>query len=159
LGSGTSTWRSRTFRGRAMSGAGGGNVSVGLFHAGQAGVSNQMLLQVGIDWALSTQPGKGAFSFSTQMNFRKFQFSFLCWRGVPDLDLHQVGARVASGTCLCIHAAGGDDLGLGVFAERAEQGDEVVIGDVLLFARKDAGDVAAREAGKPPDVGLLEIVL
>jgi hypothetical protein len=88
------------------------------------------------------------------MNLRQFDFAVFGLAGVFYADLDKLGARTDS----CVHAASGNQFGLGVFVGREsfEEGDKVVVREVGVVAAKEAADVAAGKAGLPGEVGLCE---
>ena len=130
-----------------------------LLHAEEAGVANQVLLQGGVEGTLMAQPGKSTLGPLTQMDLRKLGFSLLGRAGDFHFDFDQVGARAARGTGFGIQTAGGDQLGLGqlVGGEESQDGGEVLIGEFVGFTAKQPANIAAREAGPPGDVALIEM--
>jgi len=132
-----------------------------LFHAGQAGVANQMLFQIRVDRALAAQPGEGVFGLLTQMNLldgppllgplpRRRRGRCLWFNA----DLDEVRARSDAG----IHAAGGDQFGLGdlVGGKDFEDGDEVLVGEVVRLATEQTADVALGQATRPCEFALIQ---
>ena len=130
-----------------------------LLHARQAGVANQVPLQVRVEGALTAQPGESTLCLLTQMDLRKLHFAFLGRAGDFHFDFDQVGARRASGTSLGVHAAGGNQLGLGelVSGEDFQEGDEVLVRKLVGFSVEQAADVTLGEAAPPGEFALVEL--
>lgn len=138
-------------------------MGVRLLHACQAGVANQVVLQFGVEGALTAQPGESTLCLFTQMNLRKLCLARFCRGGIPDLDLDQIGAGYATrtGHLASVHALSSDQVGLGlrVGGEDVEDGDNVLIGKTVGFTIDEAADETAREAALAADVALVEVVL
>ena len=132
-----------------------------LAHPRQFRVANQVFLEVGVERALTAQPGKRALGFGTEFNMRERcrGTSGECRGriGFLDTDLNQFRAQGVSDTCLYIHAARDDEfrLGLRVGGEGFEQGDKVGVGQVARLAAEQTADVAARNAAGFGEVALV----
>jgi hypothetical protein len=109
-----------------------------LFHAGEFGVANQVLLQVRVDRALTAKPGESAFGLVAQMNL--FEFGFLDRWGAFEFDFDEGGAWGAGGCGLGVLTAGRDELGLGerVGGEDFQESGEVLIGELMGLAAEEA---------------------
>jgi hypothetical protein len=123
-------------------------------HAGEFGVADKVTLQLGIERALAAQPGKGPFGLLAQRDLRKLRFAALARRGAFDFDFDQLSARPYPG----IHAARGDQLGLGVGigGKEAQDGGEVRVGEFMSLAAEQPADVAFGEAAAAGDGALIE---
>jgi len=132
-----------------------------LLHPHQMSIADQVLLQVRVERALASQPGKGSFGFLTQMNLRSLDLAFLGWPGAFDFDFDQVGARRACGPGLRVQTTGGDQLGLGqlVGGEDLQDGTEVLVGEVVGGSAEQPADVTLGQAGRLGQVALVEVAL
>ncbi len=132
-----------------------GDRAGGSLHAGEFGVADEVFLEVGIEWALAAEPGEGAFGFGAELDLGRFRGLLPC-SAEFDFDFDQVGAGCASGAGASVHAASGDDLGLGerVGGEGFQDGQEILVGDVWCFAAVQSADEAFRDAGGAGDIGL-----
>ena len=92
------------------------------------------------------------------MNLRRLRLAFVGWYGLFEADVNQVGARGASGTGQGVHATRRDELGLGVRVggEEFEDGNEIVVGELVGLAAEEAADVALGEAASPGEFALVD---
>jgi len=132
-----------------------------LFHAGEFGVADEVLLQIGIERALAPQPRKRALGFLTQFNegiLRLPRHRRLAGRGarrLPDVDVHQFRARANPG----VHAARGDEFGLtlGIGGEYFQQVGEVGVGQFVEVTAQQPADVTPRDAAELGEVALVHL--
>ena len=87
------------------------------------------------------------------MNLRKLILPFFGRPDGLDLDFDKVGARPDAR----IHAASGDQLGLGELVGREDfkDGDEVLVRKLVRLTVEQAADVAFREAAPPGQFALV----
>ena len=131
-----------------------------LLHAGQFRVAHKVLLQLGINRALTAQPGKRALRLMTQFNMVEFSgarsWKFGAGRvGFLDADLDQFRSRADAG----IHAARGDEFGLGLRVGRKgfEQRGEIGVREFGELAAQEAADVAFGDAALFGEVALVHV--
>jgi hypothetical protein len=138
-----------------------------LSHAGEAGVTDEVLLEVGIDGALAAQPRDRALGLRGQRDggerirvrivecgMRSGLSRGRCGGVGIDGDADAVG----TGADPDVETAGGHQLGLvsRVAAETFQQGDEMVVGQVIGLAGEQPRDMAARQARRAHEIGLAE---
>lgn len=126
-----------------------------LFHAGKAGVADEVFLEVGVERALAAQPGEGAFGLLGELNLREVAPRFI-WRRTFDPNLDQISAECAEGGGLGVHATCSDELGLGerVGRENFDEGEKVFVRELVEFAAEQSADVALGDAATTGDVAL-----
>jgi hypothetical protein len=111
-----------------------------------------MLLQIRVKRALAAQPGEGTFCFLTQFYMGHFSNSLL--GPAFDSDFDQVGSRPDAG----IHATGGNKFSLGCWICRKdfENGDKILIGELMPLCTQQAADEAFGEAAPPGKIALVD---
>lgn len=131
----------------------------GLTHPGQFGVADQVLFEVRIQRTLASEPGERTLGFPREFDLRKGRGGRRVGRdgdgGFVDADVNEFGAGADAG----VHAAGGDEfgLGLGVGGEGVEQRSEVGVGEFGELAAQEAAEVAAGDAALAGEVGLVHL--
>jgi hypothetical protein len=130
-----------------------------LLHAGEFGVADQVLFEVGIEGALAAEPGEGAFCLLAEGDLGRLRVRLRCRGRGLQFDFHKVGGSDVGGAGLCVHAAGGDEFGLDWARKDAEEREKVVVGNVPLLAGENAREVAAGEGRHATYVGLIEAAL
>src|SRR5512138_558277 len=95
------------------------------------------------------------------MNLRQLDFALLgLLGGIPDMNVHKASTGDAGGTGHFpnVHAAGGDEvgLGLGIGSKGIQDGDYVLIGEVAGLTTHDAADEAARQAALACDIAVVD---